>query len=322
MECSLAFVQTFHGAIFQRKARNSAFLSTVINNKRLFPIEKRFYLRRTMKYAKVTMETPVNDGTQVDQTATNQMFKDVPSIALQRYVTGFTYAAFVVYALFFAPGSISESVEYGKLFSGNFNDTNDIFFAIFNLVGATCINFAVLLNAGASRQTRLPTRWFSLLGVFVGFFALGPYLTARDYAPSATVEDVEKAGFISRILESRLFSIGNFLYTLWIYAFAFGLFSPGSEQLHDVMFYSSLVELGRMFTSDRAVCITIIDTVVLSIGTLGALTEDMKRRGWFEKGREGESLLTALSIILAPGLGPALYLALRPRLPHKNKYNT
>ncbi|PXF49279.1 hypothetical protein BWQ96_00853 [Gracilariopsis chorda] len=239
----------------------------------------------------------------------------VPSIRVERVATGVAAAVFAIYGLVLAPGSLTDLGEIGRILSGRLDEVNDLFFAIFNLLGAVSFNFAVLLNPGASRQKLLSTGLFSFLGVFFGFGALGPYLAAREYVPSVSSEEVAAQGITSRVLESRAFSVGLLVYVLWIYAFALGVFTPGTENLHDAIFYAAGVNLFRLFSTDRFASVSVVDLVCLSLATWGPLTEDMRRRGWFAEGRLSESYLTALSIASTPGLGVALYLIMRPRLP-------
>lgn len=240
---------------------------------------------------------------------------EAPRIQTERYIAGAAYVAFLAWGFILAPGDPNDLGQIGLILKGQLNNVNDLFFAIFNLLGSIATSYAVLLSGGAPRQSKLPTGLFSLGGMVIGFAALGPYLIGRDYVPSVSREEVNRGGRISRVLESRWFSVGTVIYSLWIYAFAFGLFTPGSVELHDLIFYSAGVDLGRLFMNDRFACNTMVDAVILSIGMWGPLTEDMKRRGWFVEGRMTESVLTALSFLSAPGLGTALYLVLRPRLP-------
>lgn len=239
------------------------------------------------------------------------------SLTAEQYGLGAAYVGCIVFTLFVAPGSWDDPGEIGKIISGQLGDTNDLFFAIFNLVGAASVNFAALLNAGAPRQKKLPTDWFSFAGLFVGFGALGPYLIGRDYAPKVSAEEVTDRGFISRVLESRLLSIGTVIYAMWAYVFALGFFTPGTIEFHDVVLYASGVDLFRLLSNDRWACFACLDLFAMCAATWGPLTEDMSRRGWFTEGRKLESVFTALSFMLVPVLGPAIYLASRPRLPSR-----
>lgn len=243
-------------------------------------------------------------------------------VTIEKYLTAAAYAGFVIYGAFFAPGSFSEPGELQKILSGNLAEANDIFFAIFNLIGAIGINYAAVFNAGAAKQKKLSTNLFSSVGLLLGFLVLGPYMIGRTQVRKVTREEVEARGVFSRILESRIFGATVLMYCIWIYGFTFGLFTPGSEQLHDAMFYAAGVDLSRLFVTDRFVAMTTIDTCLLALLFWGPLTEDMRRRGWFASGQETESWLTALSILSAPGLGAALYLVLRPRLPSAQASDT
>lgn len=226
-----------------------------------------------------------------------------------------TYFAFVTYAFGFAPGSFLESEQTAGIFSRHFEEVNMIFFAIFNLLGAMGLNLATLLNAGASRQLKiLPTEFFTAAGTFLGFAAIGPYLILRKYAPKVNWKEVRSRSVISRVLESRVFAISVSLFCAWAYAYGFGVFvdTAGDGALKDLIFVSSFAELARLVQIDRVVSVSCVDVLALSVATWGPLTEDMKRRGWFTEKRYGESLATALLILSTPGLGVALYSALRP----------
>lgn len=276
-------------------------------------------MRRNGTSLQMRVETGRNEGNDQNMVGKESgLDNDHPSpLNAQRYALGVLYVGIVTYGLFFAPGSFENNNQLALILRGQVDEVNDLFFAVFNLLGAIAANFAVLLNAGAPKQKRLATWPFSLLGFVFGFGALGPYLVAREYAPSVTREDVQDRGFVSRLLESRFFSVGTVLYALWAYAFALGLFSPGTQEFHNIVFYSSWVDLTRIITSDRLAFTTCLDFVILSLLTWGPLTEDMSRRGWFTNGKELESALTAISFILVPGLGPAFYLVTRSQLPKR-----
>lgn len=257
--------------------------------------------------------TSVDSG---EETAQNENVLDVISkLPKQRYGVGMLYLGFAIYSFFFAPGDFRNSAQLNAILSMDLNNVNPLFFAIFNILGATGINYAVALNGGAPRQPRwLPTRVFTLVSVFVGWIAAGPYVTLRRYVPQISMEEVRSFGFLSRLFETRWFSLGTLAICVYSYAYAFGLFVTGSETLHDLMFFSSVVELFRLIQSDRVVHVSCVDFVFLSTLFWGPLTEDMRRRGWFAPGKNVESILTAAIIMSTPALGPSLYFVLRPAL--------
>lgn len=238
-----------------------------------------------------------------------------PSIRSERIATAIAYIGFAIFSLFFAPGEGFQSPELAPLLSGDISNVNDIVFAILNLFGVVVLCHSVLLNPGGGRQTRLPFVPFTLGAFFLGIGFLGPYIIARDYVPSISAEEVADRSWYSRWLEGKPNAIFTVLYAVWAYAFALGLFTPGSEQLHDLIFYSAAVDLWRLMQSDKIICNTTIDFLLMSIAMWSPLKEDMRRRGWFVPGRETESAFTALSILSTPGLGPAIYILLRPGLP-------
>lgn len=205
-----------------------------------------------------------------------------------------------------------------QLATGHFFEVNQILATEFNIIGALAINYAMILNPGASRQRKwVPTSFFSTMGVFLGFFAIGPYLTVREYAPQVTKGEVEERGLFSRALESRWLALFTVAVNVGWYAFGLGLFYDGSELWHDFTFFASLIEMARLIQVDRFVRTMSIDFATLSLFLWGPLTEDMRRRGWFKKDNGFESICTAISILLTPALGPSIYALFRPSLPDK-----
>lgn len=205
-----------------------------------------------------------------------------------------------------------------QLATGHFFEVNQILATEFNIIGALGINYAMILNPGASRQRKwVPTSFFSTMGVFFGFFAVGPYLTVREYAPQVTKSEVEERGLFNRALESRWLALFTVAVNLGWYAYGFGLFYKGSELWHDFTFFSSLIEMARFIQTDKFVRIMSIDFATLSLFLWGPLTEDMRRRGWFKKDNGFESICTAISILMTPALGPSIYALFRPSLPDK-----
>lgn len=229
---------------------------------------------------------------------------------------GVMYILFEVYGLFFSPSDINNSLVLKQIFSGQFQEINMIYAAIFTLLGAIGVNYAMLLNAGASRQRKfLPTSIFSLSSIFLGFFSVGPYLIFRQFAPNVTRNEVDERGSLAKLLESRWLGLFNLVICVGCYIYGFGLLLQGSETWHDMVFFSSFVNLLRLFSSDKFVNVSCVDFLALSLLSWGPLSEDMRRRGWFCAGKNVESTITALIILSTPALGPALYLTLRPSLP-------
>lgn len=248
---------------------------------------------------------------------------EVPSrttVLVTRVLMGVAYVGFLSYGLFLGPGSsLNDSKELENLIAMNFEDVNVVVWSVFFLLGAMPLNYAVALNPGASDKQRLPFLPSALLSFFTGFGGIGPYLITRKYVPSISKQEVASRGIVARILESRWTSVGTAIFSLYCYVRCLGFFANANDALRDIMFYSSFVDFVRLTRADRFVSTSTADLILLSVLLWGPLTEDMRRRGWFVKGGEIESALTALSILAVPGFGAALYFVLRPPLPDQTK---
>lgn len=229
-------------------------------------------------------------------------------------VIGGIYALFTVHNLAFGPGPLLDAGTIGQIVSGATDEVNDLVIAIFYGLGVVGLVYGGLLAPGAGKQTRLSTPLFSFAGIFAGFFGLGPYLAARDYAPAVSKEEFSESGPLVKLFESKFFALPTLGMALYVYALGLGLFAP--SEMRDVIFYACWQDTARLFASDRGIHATLIDGSILSLFMWGPLTEDMRRRGWrFDSENKLSSFANAVSILAAPVLGPALYLVLRPALP-------
>lgn len=236
------------------------------------------------------------------------------AVRTNRVLLTVVYASFLIYAVFFAPGDWHDSYELQKLLDLDFERSNDAFVALIGLSIVTTFNYIGSFNAGISRQTR-PSSPFTILATFLGYFAVGPYLIFRKYVPKVSRDEILAQPVTIRMIEAPWFSIPFVILSLGAYAYAFGSFEPGGEIIHDLLFYSSFANLLRISRTDAFVNIVCIDFVIRTFLLWGPLTEDMRRRGWFEQDNVGVSTLTALTILCTPGLGPALYLSTKSELP-------
>lgn len=225
---------------------------------------------------------------------------------------GGLYALFVLHNLAFGPGSLLDSGTIGQILAGATDEVNDLVIAIFYGLGVIGLIYGGLLAPGAAKQSRLSPTLFSVAGMFLGFFGLGPYLAARDYAPTVSKEELREAGPLVKLFESKFFALPTLGMALYVYAMGLGLFAPA--EMRDVIFYACWQDTARLFASDRGIHATLLDGTVLSVLMWGPLTEDMRRRGWTFKSKDTASFVNAISILAAPVLGPALYLLLRPEL--------
>lgn len=235
-------------------------------------------------------------------------------VRINRVLLSIAYVSFIIYAVAFAPGDWHNSYELEKLLDLDFDRSNDAFIALVGLSIVTTVNYIGALNAGRPRQTR-PSAPFTTLATFFGFFAIGPYLILRKYAPKVWREEILKQPAATQVVEKSWAFIPSVIVSLGLYAYAFGSFEPGGEIIHDILFYSSFANLIRISGTDKFVHIVCIDFVIRTFLLWGPLTEDMRRRGWFGEDNFGVSVITAFTILCTPGLGPALYLSTKSELP-------
>eukprot|EP00854_Cymbomonas_tetramitiformis_P013879 gene13879-16403_t len=98
------------------------------------------------------------------------------------------WAAFLGYAFVFAPntaeGSAADIATVEALIATPFSGSvNALFEAQFNSLGVMPAVYAALLFPGAKDQKPVPTLPFVAGSFALGYFALGPYLVAREARP-------------------------------------------------------------------------------------------------------------------------------------------
>ena len=158
---------------------------------------------------------------------------------------------------------------------------------MFNLLGVWPMMFAAVLLADAAGR-RLPAWPFVIGSFFSGAFAVLPYLALRDDHGDFPGE---RRAFV-RFFDARATGVLLALSTLALVAY--GL--TGSPAVY-----------AEWFEADALVHIMTIDFCLLCLIFPTVLGDDMARRGL-----QSRTLFWAVSLV--PLLGPASYLALRPRL--------
>ena len=213
-----------------------------------------------------------------------------------------TYTALLVgllsYAAVLAPGSSPESAAYDMeliktILSTPFDGTvSPVFVFIFNALGIIPAVLASLLLPG-SKDQRIPAAPFVFGSFVVGYFAVAPYLIAREERVDVTYEN---RGFGTDAFESKLTAIALVGFSLYlaVYGVTEGVFSES---------VSSYLEL---FKTSKLVHVSSIDFTILSLAIYDPMSEDMRRRDW--KG------LPAQVFCAVPVIGPATYLLMRPQL--------
>lgn len=204
---------------------------------------------------------------------------------------GVLWLGFVGYAFTLAPPDQPETWDLiQRLIRFEVTGVNPLIVALFNLMGVwPGIYAAVLLTDG--RGQKIPA-WPFVAGSFaLGAFALLPYLALRR--PHSAWQ-----GGVPRLLQvwnSRILGM------LWL-TLTLGFMGYGLSQ-------GNWADWWQAFQTSRFIHVMSLDFVLLSVLFPVVLGDDLTRRKvnhspWF-------ALVCAL-----PMVGPALYLTLRPQLPH------
>lgn len=200
------------------------------------------------------------------------------------------WIAFVAYAVSSAPagaaGGTQALIMDAMLLRTDRVDAGVI--AVFNLLGVWPALYAAhLLADGLGR--RLPAWPFVLGSCFFGAFALLPYLALREDDGKLRSETSRTV----RFFEARAVGVILLLTTLTLVGLG--------------LVVGNLDAYATLFSSEPLVYIMTLDFLVLSSVFPSVLASDMERRGLSNR-----SLFWLVSCI--PLLGPAAYVALRPRL--------
>ncbi|CAM9636762.1 unnamed protein product [Phaeothamnion confervicola] len=195
---------------------------------------------------------------------------------------------------------------------------NNIFAIIFYSFTIIPFAYGALLFPGSRDQKPVPAAPFVFASFGLGFFALGPYLAARQFRPEV---DPASLGPVASAFNSPWLGRGLLLGALALAASGVGTtFSAGGW---DVPGYTELLK------SSLLVRISSLDCALLSAAVAEPMREDMMRRGWYprpaalaadEEGEEGGRKPSAAEVArlvafaALPVVGPAAYVALRPPL--------
>ena len=181
---------------------------------------------------------------------------------------------------------------------------NEIFITIFNLLGLYAAPLACLLMPGARGQ-KLPAAPFLLGSMFGGYGVLGIYASTRKPNPSP-VSMSDLGWFTANILENKVFNY--FILALVISAYvtsgAAAAFISNPGEL--IQGYKDIFAEGSAIVSASS-----LDFVILTLSAASFIPEDLSRRGY--KGDLAPESIALLTLLL-PGVGVALYCALRPNL--------
>ncbi len=208
----------------------------------------------------------------------------------RRIAFGLLWLGFVAYAFLLAPPDQPEQTLdlILRLSSGQWAGINPAVVALFNLMGVWPAIYAGLLLIDG-RMQKIPA-WPFVLGSFlVGAFALLPYLALRQ--PNRDFQG-PKTGWL-KLQDSRWLGLLLCLVSL-------GLLVYGLSQ-------GDWSDFAQQWQTRRFIQVMSLDFCLLSLLFPALLGDDMARRGL-------DNRLIFWAVALIPLLGPALYLALRPRL--------
>jgi hypothetical protein len=188
---------------------------------------------------------------------------------------------------------------------------NELFVCLFNVfLPLPAIVAALLVPQGSpgGTTTTLPAGPFVAASFGLGYFALGPFLVVRP-PPRSVVMDESSISWVTRhVLENKVFG--------WS-LLAILLYLPWAAQLPQawsvdsgVTVWSDFVEL---FSSSRLVAVSCVDLTLLHVTAAALIPADYRLRT-STTDNEDRGQLVALAAALFPFVGPALYVALRPKL--------
>lgn len=180
---------------------------------------------------------------------------------------------------------------------------NELFLTVFNTLGLYFAPMACLLMPAAKGQ-KFPATPFILGSMFGGYGVLGIYASTRESDPSP-VTKADLGWFTANVLENKLFNyfIAALFTSAYITSGAVGALISDPVQL--------IKGYGDSFSETALVSASSMDFVILTLAAASFIPEDLSRRGY--RGSVSPEVV-ALSTVLLPGAGAALYCALRPSL--------
>jgi hypothetical protein len=247
-----------------------------------------------------TIHSKINDD---DQSEIPKEFWNNFSINPPYAIAFVSFLAFAFYRSLTEPEGASMQVLEG-FFADPLNPgCNELFVTIFNLLGLYFVPLACLLMPGAKGQ-KLPATPFVLASMLGGYGFLGPYMITRK--PSLkVVKKNDLDWFTANVLENKIVN--------WLLAavIASAYISSGciSALLNDPSALFSGYE--ELFSETAIASASSMDFLILTLVAASLVPEDLARRGVKDS---IAPYAIAASTVLLPGVGAALYCALRPEL--------
>ncbi len=183
----------------------------------------------------------------------------------RRWLVLCLWLAFVGYAFALAPGGESELLM--PLIQMQFEGINPLLVAVFNSMGLLPLIYACFLLPEGHRRSR-PAWPFVIGSLFLGAFALLPYLIWREPQPTQTPG---QASWGLKLWESRWLAIG--LTGLLLYTLGQGFIQATP---------ADWVSYGELWLSDRFVNVMTLDFAVLNLLLPLIAWDDIQERasGW------------------------------------------
>jgi hypothetical protein len=207
---------------------------------------------------------------------------------LRRFGYGFLLAAYIAYAVVFAPHGDPPHVTFLSLALGQGPARNPAVWGVFQLLGVVPLMYwALMLPDGRGQRV---WAWPFALGMMaLGSFSLLPYLILRRPYPNPVPGP--------RPIVVRWFGGRPFAALVTLALAGLLVFIMGGGSLTDYIFW---------FRHSNFVHLMTLDLLVLVLLFPALLRDDMARRGVPEEDGVGRMALAV------PLLGPALYLLRRP----------
>lgn len=147
-------------------------------------------------------------------------------------ITGLVWASFVGYAFSgYAPGQTEAAKALDAellttIIANPFDDTiPSIFVAIFNVLGLMPFVYSCLVLPG-SRDQSPPAAPFCVASFALGFFAIGPYLALRRFAPFPAPP---KAQWLAKAIENKVAAVLALFSGVFLFYYAFAGGSGGLD---------------------------------------------------------------------------------------------
>ncbi|KIZ07603.1 hypothetical protein MNEG_0350 [Monoraphidium neglectum] len=177
---------------------------------------------------------------------------------------------------------------------------NTVFAALFNAMGFYPLIYAALLIP-AARSDKLPAWPFVATSVFLGAYALIPYMalwSPKDPPQQLPPPKEELEGWSRLYMKGAETPVLPALLTAGAAFFTFQMATAGGE---------AWLAFLKLFDQSRLVHATTIDFCLCTLLAPFWMSNDAEGRGWEQRG----TLVPLLSLL--PLVGPAIYLLLRPK---------